>query len=126
MIASIIPVITGLISTVIDKTIADKTLAENLKSEITLEILNHKGKELEAAASIILAEAKGESWLQRNWRPLLMMNFAILITAHWLGFTGENLSQDTINQLLDIVKIGIGGYVLSRGGEKMMKIYKEK
>lgn len=55
-----------------------------------------------------------------------MVWFAALVGAHWLGFTPENLSQESVNHLLTIVQIGIGGYVLGRSGEKIMKAYKDR
>ena len=126
MIAALIPAITGLIGKAIDKAVPDKDEAERLKAEITLQAMSHAETELKSATDIILAEAKGESWLQRNWRPVLMLWFAGLVGAHWLGFTPPNLPVEVVNNLLDIVQVGVGGYVLGRSGEKMVKAYKEK
>ena len=108
----------------IDKIFPNKEEAEKLKAQITLEAMKGDAKELESATHIIIAEASGESWLQRNWRPLLMLWFAGLLGAHWLGYTPDNLGEETILKLLDIVQVGIGGYVLGRSGEKMVKAYK--
>lgn len=69
-------------------------------------------------ANVIIAEAKGESWLQQNWRPLTMISFSCILWSYWLGYGPENLTQDTINQLFELLKIGIGGYIASRGVEK--------
>ncbi len=124
MIAAVIPLITGLIGKAIDKAVPDKGEAERLKAEIAIEAMKQDNAELQGAISIINAEATGESWLQRNWRPLLMLWFAGLVGAHWLGFTPDNLTQSTIDHLLAIVQVGIGGYVVGRSGEKMMKAYK--
>ena len=33
----------------------------------------YEGKLLESQSQIVQTEAKGESWMQRNWRPVLMM-----------------------------------------------------
>lgn len=118
----ILPVI-NLVSGFIDKFVKDKDEAEKIKSQITLEALNSNNKELQAAVSIITAEANGESWLQRNWRPMLMLWFAGLVGAHWLGFTPDNLGEETIIMLLSIVKVGIGGYVVGRSAEKVTKAY---
>lgn len=120
---AILPVI-NLVSGFIDKFVKDKDAAEKIKSSIALEAMKSDSEELKAATSVILAEASGESWLQRNWRPLLMIWFAVLVGAHWLGFTPAGLGEETILSLLDIVQVGIGGYVLGRTGEKMMKAYK--
>ena len=125
MIQMLIPAITGLIGNVIDKAVPDRDEAERLKMQVTLEAMKADNAELKAATDIILAEAKGESWLQRNWRPLLMLWFAGLVGAHWLGFTPPNLPESVVNSLLDIVQVGIGGYVLGRSGEKIVKAYKQ-
>ena len=54
-----------------------------------------------------------------------MLTFVSLIVAHWLGFTAENIEEEEVIMLLEIVKIGLGGYVLGRSGEKIMKEYKK-
>ncbi|MBI9081933.1 MAG: hypothetical protein JEY79_19605, partial [Pseudodesulfovibrio sp.] len=41
-------------------------------------------KLVEAQASIIVAEAQGESWLQRNWRPVLMMSIVAIVVNNYL------------------------------------------
>lgn len=126
MIQALIGPIAGLIGKAIDKAVPDKSEAERLKAQITMEAMSQQHAELQGAVDIILAEARGESWLQRNWRPMLMLLFAGLVAAHWLGFTPENLSQETVNHLLDIVQVGIGGYVLGRSAEKVVREYKKK
>lgn len=124
MIQALIPVISGLIGKAIDKAVPDKDQAEKLKGEVTLAAMQFGSAELKGAVDIISAEANGESWLQRNWRPLLMLWFAGLVGAHWLGFTPANLPEEVVVKLLTIVQVGIGGYVLGRSGEKIVKEYK--
>ncbi|PHS71943.1 MAG: hypothetical protein COB22_05870 [Cycloclasticus sp.] len=124
VIAALIPAITGLIGKAIDKAVPDADQAMQLKHDIIQSFNTMAQAELKGSVDIILAEASGESWLQRNWRPLLMLWFAGLVGAHWLGFTPDNLTQETISNLLDIVQVGIGGYVMGRSGEKIMKAYK--
>lgn len=122
--ASLIPAIGGTIAKVIDKVVPDPDLAQKLKAEAMQAVADQRNDELKGAVKIIVAEAKGDSALQRNWRPVLMLVFGALVTAHWLGFTADNLSQESINMLLTIVQIGIGGYVLGRSGEKIVKTWK--
>lgn len=76
---------------------------------------------IQGRAQVVTAEAQGESWLQRNWRPLLMLWFGALVGAHWLGMTPENLDPAAVGHLLDIVQLGIGGYVIGRSAEKIVK-----
>ena len=125
MIQAILPAIVSLIGNTIDKAVPDKNLAAEIKAKATLSAFEHDSKELEGAIQIIKAEAQGESWLQRNWRPVLMMWFAALIGAHWLGLTPENLTQESIDMLLSIVQLGIGGYVIGRSAEKIVREYKK-
>lgn len=103
---------------IVGKFVKDKDLAQTLTAQLNSELTGLVGKELEARTSIILAEAKG-GWLQRNWRPLMMVFFAVLIGAHWFGFTPENLTEDQISDMYDLVKLGIGGYVVGRSVEKV-------
>jgi hypothetical protein len=74
--------------------------------------------ELSAAVSVIIAEASG-NWLQRSWRPLMMITFTALIVARWLGWTAPNLQPAEYEQLWEIIKLGIGGYTIGRTVEKV-------
>lgn len=122
---ALIPILGSAVKKLIDRAIPDKDKALEIKRQLDLDLQDIERTELKGAIDIIVAEANGDSWLQRSWRPLLMLWFAGLVGAHWLGFTPDNLSQSTINQLLSIVQIGIGGYIVGRSGEKIMKEYKK-
>lgn len=76
---------------------------------------------LEVRGQAVQAEATGESWLQRNWRPLMMLWFGGLIGGYWFGYTPENLSEEAILSLFGLIKLGLGGYVLGRSAEKITK-----
>jgi len=121
MIIEIVQLIVKPIFDLIDKALGNSAQAADLKAAIQKSAYENIARELDARKSIIVAELQGESWLQRNWRPLLMLWFAGLVGAHWLGFTPPNLSEATVQSLLTIVKIGVGGYILGRSGEKIVK-----
>jgi predicted MFS family arabinose efflux permease len=79
---------------------------------------------LKSQTQIILAEAQGKSWMQRNWRPLLMM-VCIAIVANnyilvpWLMvFTSKVAVLTMPDKLWTMMIIGIGGYVGGRTVEK--------
>ena len=109
---------------IIDKAVPNKDMAAQLKVQIQSELINFDTKALERSADVIIAEAQGGSWIQRSWRPITMLTFTGLIVAHWLGFTPENLPKEQVMALLDIVKIGLGGYVIGRSAEKVAKNWK--
>ena len=109
---------------IVDKFVADKDKSAQLKFEISNSLIGLDAKIVDAQKSVIVAEAQGESWMQRNWRPTTMLTFTGLIVAHWLGYTPENLPESQVMALLDIVKIGLGGYVVGRSAEKFAKNWK--
>ena len=124
ILGAVAPLVKTLFKT-IDKTIENKADAERIKQNIQQQLLSGQLKELEAQASIIVAESKG-GILQRNWRPMLMITFAGLIVAHWFGYTAPDIPETVQNSLLNIVLVGMGGYIVGRSGEKIMDKYKEK
>ena len=79
---------------------------------------------LAAQSKVIMAEANGEGYLQKNWRPITMLTFVALVVAMALGFTTDGLTPELQMKLLDIIQVGLGGYVIGRSAEKVMKAYK--
>lgn len=125
MYTAIIAAVSAVIGKLVDKAVPDKTQANKLKFDLVTQLNTIGEKELEGAMNIIVAEAKGESWLQRNWRPLTMLTFLALLLLYWVGIQPDNLSQETLNKLFDLLKIGIGGYIGGRTIEKGLKTYTE-
>ena len=123
MIWNLIGSIGGKVLDIVDDVVEDKDEANRLKFQIQKQLIETESAELEAQAKIVLAEAQG-SWLQRNWRPLLMVTFAGLVVAHWFGFTAPDISESVQNSLLNIVMIGVGGYVMGRSAEKVADKWK--
>jgi hypothetical protein len=82
-------------------------------------VFDYEKAQLQAQADIVVAEAKGDSFLQRSWRPITMLVFVALIVARWTGFTAPNLTPELEAQLMTLVQIGLGGYVVGRSAEKV-------
>ena len=118
------PVISGLFGTV-DQLVEDKDLSAKLKNELQTKVMSILDTEVKAARDIIIAEAQGGSWIPRSWRPITMLTFVGLIVAKWLGFTAPGISEAIEIALLDIIKIGLGGYVVGRSVEKGVKVWKQ-
>jgi hypothetical protein len=94
---------------IVGKSLEDKQEIERMTNELS-----------QVAAQVVIAETQGESWLQRNWRPLLMVWFSILIGAYWFGFVPINMPLEVVQSLFDLVTLGMGGYIIGRSGEKMI------
>ncbi|WP_066018384.1 3TM-type holin [Endozoicomonas atrinae] len=113
--AAAIPVI----GKIIEKIIPDPDKAAEAKNQLVDLAVKGELDELAERAGVIKAEAQGESWLQRSWRPIVMLVFTALIVCRWLGWSAPDLTEAVELKLFSIVQIGIGGYIASRGIEKV-------
>ena len=91
------------------------------------DILEFEEARLNARAEIIVAEAKGESWLQRNWRPLTMMTFVVILANNFIvapyvaAFGAEVPTLEVPQGMWTMLTVGIGGYIGGRSVEKITK-----
>lgn len=110
----------------LDKLFTSKEEKIKAKNAIK-EILVKKQLELQQLQTeIIVTEAKG-NWLQRSWRPILMLAFGfIVIYVKFLAPVLELPIPPLENEFWNLLQLGIGGYVIGRTGEKMMKSYATK
>lgn len=105
---------------------ADKTVVAQAKAQLDQLKEADAAKQLDrdlqvelAGMSNVQAEAKGDSWLQRNWRPITALTFVVLVVAYWFGFTAPNLPAASVQELFELVKLCLGGYTLGRTAEKL-------
>jgi hypothetical protein len=98
-----------------------KAAIMGIQTQMYMAVMQYEADALKMQADIIQTEAKGESWLQRSWRPVLMLTFAGLVVARWLGLAAVDLPQEIEIKLFSIIQLGIGGYVIGRSGEKIIK-----
>ena len=113
----------GEIGKVIDNLFTTDEERIHAKNEI-LKVLKEQQLELQRLQSeVIVAEAKG-NWLQRSWRPILMLAFGFIVI--YVKFIAPLFSlpiPPLENEFWNLLQIGIGGYVIGRTGEKMIKEY---
>jgi hypothetical protein len=95
-----------------------------LQFEFQTKALDYETKLMESKASVIEAEAKSGHAITSMWRPLVNLTFAGLIVARWLGWTAPGISPELELELFSILKISLGGYIIGRSGEKIVKEYK--
>ena len=108
-----------LLGKVIDKVFPDQENRDQVKVVMAEMLISGELDELAEQAGIIKAEAQGESWLQRCWRPVVMLVFTALVVCRWMGWAAPDLSQEVELKLFNIIQLGIGGYIASRGLEKI-------
>jgi len=111
-----------------EERLAIKARIEQVQAAVSVKLAEYAGQvaELEgkiarAQAEAVVSEASGHSWLQRNWRPLLMMLFGFLIGWNYFLAPVVGVQSSAMPAgILDILKIGIGGYVGFRSIEKIV------
>ena len=78
-----------------------------------------------------MAEAKGESWLQRNWRPILMLTIVAIVANNYLIypylslFTEKAMVLELPERLWNLMTLGVGGYIAGRSAEKIIDRWKK-
>lgn len=102
-----------------------KKQMQEIEAAVRTKMIEYDGKLQEAQAKIIESEASSASWLARNWRPITMLTFVALIVARWLGFSAPNITPEVEQQLYEIIKFGLGGYVIGRSAEKAVQSYSQ-
>lgn len=115
------------ISAVLGKFIADPNAKLQAQIELTKVATDYQTSVLNAErdlavqqASVITAEAKSESWIARNWRPITMLTFVYIIAHNYIFATLFHLTVVPIPpDMWDLLKLGIGGYIAGRSVEKV-------
>lgn len=135
---SAIPVVGKLIEkslNIVDEVVEDKDKAREIKA--TLEEgwrqtdLTKFTEQIKAQSAVIVAEAQGDSWLQRNWRPMLMTLFGFIVFNNYVLYPYLSLFWEQApvleipGPLWGLLKIGVGGYVVGRSSEKIVDKVKE-
>jgi hypothetical protein len=101
-----------------------------MQNELATKVLDYEKSLNESRARIIEAEATGQSWLQRNWRPILMLTIVAIVANNYLiypylsMFTAKAVVLELPEPLFTLMTVGVGGYIIGRSGEKIMKTYK--
>lgn len=96
-------------------------------NDVQTRLIQNESQLIESRGKAVIAEAKGESWLQRNWRPMLMLSIVAIVVNNylllpWMRFLGFNMPILNLpSELFDLMTVGVGGYILGRSGEKITK-----
>jgi len=105
---------------------------EAAKRKLDLFSMQQAGElaEMEAAMQVITTESKSEHFLVAAWRPITMLTFVFIIANNYIIYPYLSLFWNDAPTLAippdmwDLIKLGLGGYVMGRSGEKIMKQWK--
>lgn len=71
-------------------------------------------------SDIIQTEAKG-NFLQRSWRPIMMLMFGFIVVYSKFIAVAFGLPNAMLEpEFWELLRLGIGGYVIGRSGEKIV------
>jgi hypothetical protein len=112
----------------------DKKLSEAaLRAEVEKAIMSTFADVAKTQGSVIEAEMRGESWLQRNWRPIVAVSFAFIVLFYglispilvgWFGAPPIRVGDELLRWIMEAVVICLGGYIGGRTLEKIVSTLK--
>ena len=117
---------------IVNKFIPDKEQAAKLQAELSSEFMKYESKFVSYQKEIIVAETKSESYLARNWRPIMMLSFVVVVVNNYMlapylkMFGVPYIIMEIPPDMWDLLKLGISGYIVGRSAEKGIKTWKEK
>jgi len=87
---------------------------------------------LQAKSTIITAEAQSEHWIVASWRPITMLVFVFIIFNNYVlvpyltAFGATVVTLELTQNMWDLLKLGLGGYIVGRSIEKTAKNLSKK
>lgn len=131
LIKPVTDLIDGLITTDEEKQRVMNELA-SIENQLNVKMLEYEAEIAQYQSQVIIAEAKGESWLQRNWRPSLMVVFGAIVANNYIlapyldAMFDSGIVLEIPEQLWGLLKLGVGGYIGGRSIEKGISLWKGK
>lgn len=112
-----------------EEKIKAKTELAKATEGVTLKMFDFLTEQLKAQKEIIMTELKGTKF-QSSWRPLLMYLIIAILFNNYLfapylkafGLVGTPVLH-LPDKLWNLLTVGLGGYVVGRSGEAMVRSY---
>ncbi len=126
----------GIVDKVVDlvKSYQGSKLSEKeIEAQVQKEMTKALSDITKSQADVIMTEMKGESWLQRNWRPITALTLlsvtlwyaiGVPIAVDWMGMPPLRVGEDQLIRIDNIIVICLGGYIGGRTLEKMVTTWK--
>jgi hypothetical protein len=113
---------------------ASKLSDASMRRELEKAVLSTFEEVARTQGDVIMAEMRGENWLQRNWRPITAVCFAFIVVFYgllmpimvdWFGFPPVRVGDKLLEWIKDIVIICLGGYIGFRSLEKIVSGFRK-
>jgi len=132
MIGALLPILAPLIGDVLGRILPeDQNKRAEIERELNMALVTNGHAIEQAAAQVVMAEAKSEHTITATWRPILMLTITAIVGWNYLlapiaavvanYALGQQvaLSIPLPDELWNLLMIGVGGYVVGRSGEKI-------
>lgn len=103
------------IGSIVDRLSVSSKEKQKIQEEIQSLVYRYKSELVKEQSATVGEETRG-NWLQKSWRPIVMLVVTLVIVLN--VFTGSSLLPDS-SRFLDLLEIGVGGYVIGRSGETL-------
>lgn len=103
----------GDIGGIINSLSISSTEKKELETKMTQVVYSYAGELTQQQAEIVMKETQG-NWLQRSWRPLVMLAFAVVVL---LGTVVDIPYLESDSKFWNLIEIGLGGFVVGRSIE---------
>jgi len=119
-----------LADTLIKRIFPDKVAQDKAKLEFNAMLLDGTFKEFEKQAEVIISEAKSSHKITATWRPITMLTFVAIIANNYIIypylalFWPDAPVLEIPPDMWQLLKIGLGGYVVGRSMEKSISTWK--
>jgi hypothetical protein len=129
---AIITALLPLITKVFDKAIADPNERAKAQEQVTKALLENQAAIFEGMKEVMAADAKSESPMTRNARPIVVYwslgVISLIVIGGIFGFASPILDalKAVPDKLWDLMTYGIGAYVLGRSAEKAVTNWRGK
>jgi hypothetical protein len=93
-----------------------------IQNEISSKIIDYESQLITTKEKLVYGEISG-NWLQRSWRPVLMLTFGFIIVYQYFiahVIPGLDPIEFLPDRFWNLLELGIGGYVAGRSLEKMV------
>lgn len=105
---------------VVDNVVTNDEERLKAKKELS-EVVTKFTTDIVAAQTEVLKVELSGNWLQRSWRPVIMLAFGFIILYQYFFSNVFNLPKVELpERFFDLLEIGLGGYVIGRSVEKVV------
>ncbi len=126
----LVDAIAGVVKSIESRKMTEAEVRGEIEKAVAATLRSTAATELEARRDVLIAELRGESWLQRNWRPMVAVAFAAVllfyalilpIAVDWFGAPPVRVGDTLLGWIMRIVMVALGGYIGGRTVEKVAK-----